>query len=101
MKSELTQQLTARLEGKCFPFEQNRFALNIQTDEGTMVGVSTKDGKVTVSDADIAGATVLHISDELMARVLKGTADLQNLYLNRHIAVDGSVMDVIHFRDAV
>ena len=101
MKSDLTRRLTDRFEGKNFPFDQNRFCLNIQTDKGATIGISTKSGSASVQSENIDGATVLHITDDLMERVLDGSADLQGLYLNRYVQVDGSVMDVMHFRDAV
>lgn len=101
MKTDLIQQLAARLAEKQFPFAHNRFALNIQTDNGHIISVSTKDGVSAVGTEAIEGATTLHITGELLARALRGDADLQALYLNRYIQVDGSVMDVMNLRDAL
>lgn len=101
MKSDLIEKLTGRLADKKFPFAYNRFTLNIQTDCGARIGVSTMSGDAVVQDRAIEGASVLHITGELLGRVIDDNADLQALYLNRYVQIEGSVMDAMRFRDII
>lgn len=92
-------KLTEMLSSKPVSNPNDIFSLNLMFDDGTAVSVSTLQSKVEIVGHVTEGDTVVTMPAQLLSSALNGTQDLQGLYLNGQIAVDGNVMDVIRFRD--
>lgn len=75
------------------------FSVNLMLDDAQVISVSTLQSEVKIVNHQTEGDTVARMSSQALCNVLNGQADLQGLYLNGQIQVDGNVMDVIRLRD--
>lgn len=99
MAQTFMQEISALLEGKTVSNPITIFSLNILLDNDEVISVSTLDKTLKISDKPELGDTTAHMTSKQLRLALDGGYDMQQMYLNGQIQVEGSVMDLMRFRN--